>query len=1534
MTLGIFDNIYMKSFLDVSNVEKMLCRNLTIKNSRFLNKGIAIFSSHIEPVVYFKQCNFESNSIFYWYEDLTTLISLKSLSKAVIRFAFCNFIGNRIYTEKNPSETILLAPSVIIEGTDTRSTYSDSNFTDNFFDPTGSSVFSDFISPVNNIEQHASHNILMSTNSMSATRCIFKRNGRKPEIITGEGAAIKASGLIRITDCIFEENVANNAALVFEFFRSTTIVNSTFLNNFGKKSSAISWKYSNNENIIIEVQNSQFIRDEKLEKYYPETKPCDFSNSFITINTTNFMLILFDSNFTYYPYLYYFQPSKGEKMVKQHPGRLISATTDRGMSANLFGISIKMKENPRLTFYLENQLTGIEDPFDYEEEMESLSTGNSLIEFMAMEHYKAAWGTYKSKVFLRDSTIEGIVALDDFRFRRYNSFFIFQDIFFEAQNVKISNVLLNTPLFTFKNATGHFLEGEITNFLGTSVFILEKNSSLHINDTNFQAVTNYEGTITMDPLSEERFEEHPLSLLQIANVNFSKIFGRWGSVISIHSLFDFDKRSISLFNVYIQNCSSVVGGAVFTRGKFKIAIENFRIERTAAFEGTAMVTMGQELVELGRDWSFDGEKVKYGFSDSALDQITFSDNVNLLSQPILPIMGCETVKVALLLDPAYTFKANSLNSSFYDVQVNQTVYEIDKEDFEQNSYINLLKIHSKTTDEIPNELLKLKERGLFQEKQYTIFVQKNASLSSASLNLAEMEEYFPGVKVNLGIDFLTTVKIGFMDCQNQFLIPYFFTGWNQLFLEHPKSNSSLLVSNGVNSIEKLQYSDLIELIGEWISQSDDIRNVTLQIRFSSEEFADSFILFKIMLEPCPNGFYRENNIKTCHPCPFGQFSIMGVTNASKCYDCTEEGICEKGLIYTKENFWRISKDSLVIIKCPKNASCVSESHFFPRFEPIFNTENYINRSCANGYIGASCSQCDTMGMTTINGSKFFDKGECIEAVYTFPEVLGNALKLLWSFCFVIFNILASTFFQNLGMIKMAISDKSQTVEDAIFNSSDDSPSPILKIFMIYLTVIRFILYLIEDKLPPIMKVFIFSSSNSFDAIKNYLDYFLVFFIHYTPIWNFYALFLIIFILAFFTFGISALYYFKTIKLKKQKYWGSYVFTTFLVFYLYASPEIVYICTRNILALYIKRPDDTDTEGVGKVSFYAPSMSYSDPSLGLIKRISSVGLVFFVLVIPLFFVIRIRIALKKRRMNLKNFYIKYSYYFKEFKENYYYFEILRVITKMLFSFLAVLPGIDISVKLMLVMIMFSLYYLLILKVKPYKTQMLNNFDRISGMVFLVTMFGGLIVLNIFNILYEDPSLSMYAPWEQIFYQVIFTITCLIIFISNSFYIVSICRIFYRIVHKTLNEKKKEVEIVLKKAFSRSKSKIERALSKAIEEKGKVSKKSKSSESDSEQGSSREIPEANEEISPKEVETTHEEAIETKEDGNSELNAKDEGEKEETHEEEEEGRKGSHWEPPNAENQPRETNASEEPSQKEEKMEVVIEMESFVRASEDV
>jgi hypothetical protein len=125
----------------------------------------------------------------------------------------------------------------------------------------------------------------------------------------------------------------------------------------------------------------------------------------------------------------------------------------------------------------------------------------------------------------------------------------------------------------------------------------------------------------------------------------------------------------------------------------------------------------------------------------------------------------------------------------------------------------------------------------------------------------------------------------------------------------------------------------------------------------------------------------------------------------------------------------------------------------------------------------------------------------------------------------------------------------------------------------------------------------------------------------------------------------------------------------------------------------------------------------------------------VVAIPLYFLVNIKLALKRNCLFKKSFFIKYSYYYKEFKDQYYYFEILRVYIKMFFSFLAVLPGIDIETKLMLLLMMFAVYYLMILKVKPYKLRDLNQLDRILGMVFILSIFGCLILLQIDAMLNE-------------------------------------------------------------------------------------------------------------------------------------------------------------------------------------------------------
>ncbi|EWS75677.1 transmembrane protein, putative (macronuclear) [Tetrahymena thermophila SB210] len=181
------------------------------------------------------------------------------------------------------------------------------------------------------------------------------------------------------------------------------------------------------------------------------------------------------------------------------------------------------------------------------------------------------------------------------------------------------------------------------------------------------------------------------------------------------------------------------------------------------------------------------------------------------------------------------------------------------------------------------------------------------------------------------------------------------------------------------------------------------------------------ILVKLNLRKCQRGEIVKqisNNIFSCFQCPVGFYSIADPvqpsyqqnatdstnTSSQQCNNCPFEAFfCQRDIIELKNGYWRESEQSTEIIQCNSifNACQGQDS----------NSKNY----CGYGYTGPVCRECDYLGNTWY-GKKFSkslqNELKCSECLFLYLQI---TITILFFLSFMIYLQLQMILFMNSFM---------------------------------------------------------------------------------------------------------------------------------------------------------------------------------------------------------------------------------------------------------------------------------------------------------------------------------------------------------------------------------------------------------------------------------------------------------------------------------------------------------------------------------------
>ncbi|KAL4474476.1 hypothetical protein ABPG72_016154 [Tetrahymena utriculariae] len=396
--------------------------------------------------------------------------------------------------------------------------------------------------------------------------------------------------------------------------------------------------------------------------------------------------------------------------------------------------------------------------------------------------------------------------------------------------------------------------------------------------------------------------------------------------------------------------------------------------------------------------------------------------------------------------------------------------------FQQNVFNNKAEIYGDDSTYHIQSIVINKYKSLSasdQNKNYTLLFEKKETilLNSHYSGIIQIENFMSGGKIQLQIDFLDNYqrKINFQPSilrQNKYPIRIQKELTElQINIESISStNTQLIGDKQVNYLLYDQETSSFILTDLTISASIESQ-FYFKISTSLENIYQNFYpyLMVINFRTCAQGEITQsitNSIKVCQYCTLGTCSFekpqqipsyfLNQTQnnttqqylSNQCKLCPSSALyCEGSLIKLKNGFWRQNQTTDEIIQCNQIMNFCQPEESSSSIE-----------GCAEGYIGALCSECDLQG-------KVWNKTDHMYAPSLLKGVCSECSNIIFSYLFLAFNVLClllyfliseKTFFVNCQYSQMCFYLRKLNILPILKNSIQDASGFYMKILITYL----------------------------------------------------------------------------------------------------------------------------------------------------------------------------------------------------------------------------------------------------------------------------------------------------------------------------------------------------------------------------------------------------------------------------------------------------------------------------------------------------
>ncbi|EAS07899.2 transmembrane protein, putative (macronuclear) [Tetrahymena thermophila SB210] len=518
---------------------------------------------------------------------------------------------------------------------------------------------------------------------------------------------------------------------------------------------------------------------------------------------------------------------------------------------------------------------------------------------------------------------------------------------------------------------------------------------------------------------------------------------------------------------------------------------------------------------------------------------------------------------------------------------------------------------------------------------------------------------------------------------------------------------------------------------------------------------------------CKKGeiYSKQNEISICEPCPEGKYSFtqpqLDVLETNQCKICPPFAkSCIGDIMKLKNGYWRQNDESDVVYFCEQyQDNCRAE-------------ESTSIKYCKQGYVGPLCSSCDIEGK--IWGSRYAR----VSGVYCSScKLYGIQIGMFIGFLILTVSYLLFLMKQNMSCATKKIQAQYLKILGIIrFGKSAqfERNSILSKILMHYVQIFLIVLNGSQLQIPSIFSILQVGGDpvlNVYYSVDCIIQLFGIQIVFARIIW---LIIFVIFLGLAGTFFCFLHYLLNKSQQKQLKYYLSFCSMAIKMVLIYTFPGLLSQITKTITCVTF----DKGSYSLADLQFSCDESSYKKISYYFVLPLFFI----LVLVIPLVYLLRIRRIIKNplRISLLKSF----SFLFYDYKQNAYYWEILKLQLKALIIVSNTLLHSYLFNKLLISLVLIMIYIFIHLRVKPY---VMYEFNQLDLMAHLVCNFTIVIIL-----------ISISSPFESVTY-----ICFSIIVIMNSLYVLRLFKTYFSgiIVQYSQNHRSfiQKLLLVLKRIF---------------------------------------------------------------------------------------------------------------------------------------
>ncbi|EWS72628.1 transmembrane protein, putative (macronuclear) [Tetrahymena thermophila SB210] len=500
-------------------------------------------------------------------------------------------------------------------------------------------------------------------------------------------------------------------------------------------------------------------------------------------------------------------------------------------------------------------------------------------------------------------------------------------------------------------------------------------------------------------------------------------------------------------------------------------------------------------------------------------------------------------------------------------------------------------------------------------------------------------------------------------------------------------------------------SDVIKILNKQTNQFESNYSYELEVYFRSCNYGEV------------ENFY--NSYTECVVCDQDKYSV----DKQQCYACPSGAKCKNGIIYVNQGFWRKDESSPLVVECVnKPSNCIGNT--------------YGNKVCLEGYIGPLCEQCDIYGSYWGESYSKIGSYQCAQCKELSALLLKAILIVIWTLFSIRLAIKGDLEEQTINAFQVALkrhlskNNQSTSLKGTKYQSklivkydnqkdrksrNGEKASVYIKVFVNYLqiigSIITFNIKITTDifDTSQYLGAPVRQQMNSAECILKDIQtdipmiYLKLLFTLTVPIG-----YLMVFILSLILQRV-----FTNIKVRYYSICTAAIFIFILV-----QPDLV----SQMIAILSCRV-------IGDSSYILYNITY-ECNTSQHQRYSSTFVAPCLLVFAFIIPIGLFYLLYKNKNDLQNIqvYKKYSFLYKEYKSQNYYWEFVKILEKILIIIILNFYSQETNVKGVLIFMMISFYGIASSVLQPYRLSGYNTVDFYQTNVCAVSV---LLCLFIYN-----------------------------------------------------------------------------------------------------------------------------------------------------------------------------------------------------------